>query len=209
MFFLLFLVIAGIVIFALKFSILQIEIRNFKFYANVKNAFIEPRYEIFIKIYIFKTIKLLEKKVKNGDFKNQKRLKKLQDRLKGAEGKDKQSKFKIFKLQNIKNSKIRLKNTNLKIQIDTENAAITAVATGSIYGVISNFLNYFFELHDNINIQVVPIYQNKNQISFSFDGIFEIDLIHIINTYKVLIGKDKEEKNNGTSNRESYAYNNG
>lgn len=206
--FFLFLSIVIFLILSLIFSKIQLEIKDFKAILREKETFINPNYKIFIRIYIFGKIRLLNKQIKFGDIKNKKRLMKLKNRLK-AKSKMKKGDFKVFRLKNIKKQSIYLKKSNLKIKIDTENAALTAILTGVMYGIIPNFINYFFNLKDVIKYKIQPIYKNRNEISLFFEGIFEINLIHIINTYKVLIGKDKEGKNNGTSNRKSYAYNNG
>lgn len=208
MFFLYFTIIAITIIIVLSLSKIQFEVRDLRIFANVNKIQVEPHYKLFIKFFILKKLKILDKQIKQADFKNQKRFKKFQDIIKN-QSVNSSIDSKILQPKIIKNANINLKNSNIKIEIGTENAALTAILTGAFYGIIPIVLSSFFEIDKDINFRIQPIYQNKNQISFSFDGIFEIDLIHIINTYKVLIGKDKEEKNNGTSNRESYAYNNG
>ena len=194
MFFLYFIIISIGLMLVLLFSKFQIEVKKFRILANKEKLIIKPNYEISIKVYILRKIKILDKKIKKEDFKNKKRLKNLKDRLK-IKVNSNQSNTNIMGLKNIKDTGITLKKTNFNI--------------GFLYSIIPNLLNYFFKLRGDLNLKIKPIYQNENQITLSFNGIFEVDLIHIINTYKVLIGKDKEEKDNGASNRKSYAYNNG
>lgn len=207
MFFLYFFLIIVFIVFSLRFSKLQLEIKNFNAILGIKETSLNTDYKVSIRIYILGKIKVLDKQIKKENLKNQKRLKKLQEKLKLQNKKN--NSFKVNNLKNIKRAKIKIKKTDLNIKIDTKNAATTAVLTGFFYTIISNFISYFFQAEGNVKYKVEPIYQNKNKISLSFDGIFEINLIHIINTYKVLKGKDKEGEENGTSNTKSYAYNNG
>lgn len=206
MFFLYFTMITIGIILILRFSKFQIEFKKIKISADAKKVLLLSDYEVLLKIYILKKIKILDKKIRKDDFKSKKILNNLQDRLKIKEIR-KKSNWKILSPKNIKDLNVILKNTNFNIGIETEDAAVTGMLVGFSYAIIPNFLNYFFQLHEDINLKVETKYENKNKITLSFDGIFEIDLIHIINTYKVLIVKDKEGKNNGTSDRKSYAYN--
>ena len=193
---------------ALSFSKLQFEIKDFIAVFNTEMKSINPNYKILIRIYILGKIKVLERQIMKGEFKSEKSLKKLKDRLK-IQGNDKEKSLKLLKSRNIKKLKINIKKSDLKVRINTENAALTAILTGALYGIIPWFLNSFFNLKDNIRYKIKPIFENKNEIYVFFNGIFEIKLLHIINTYRVLIGKYKEENKNGTSDRKSYAYNNG
>lgn len=177
------------------------------FFGKIGDIKILPTYRIYVKIYILKKIKIKEKTLKKGDLENKKSLKKLYDKFKREDVNNIYS-IKKIQLKDIKNI-VRLMDFNLSIKIDTENAALTAILVGMLDGIVPNLLNYFFELNKRINFSITPIYQNKNQITLYFDGIFEFDLIHIINIYKVLMVKERKGVKNGTSNRKSYAYNNG
>ena len=207
MFFLLFFIIVVTVFFTLKTSTLELEVKNLKIIANNIKTSIIPDYKIIIRIYILKKIKIFDKNIKEGRLQNKKRLKYLQKKLNIQNNKKGSSR--IFNIKNIRNSRIKIKKFDLRITIDTENAALTAMLTGLAYLIIPNSLNYFFKLQENIKYKVEALYKNTNQLIIYFDGIFEINLIHIINTYKVLVGKYKEDNKNGTSNWKSYAYYNG
>lgn len=208
MFFLYILIFAIIIITIIIFSKIQIEIKNLNFSASTSNLTIEPTYKISIKIYVLKKIKLIDKQIKNIDFKNQDKFKKMQKKFK-TQMKDKGKNFQMEQIKILRNLKIQIKSMNLNVKIGTENAALTAIFVGIMYSVIPNIFNYFFDLEKNTQLKIEPIYLNKNLLTISFEGIFKLDLIHIINTYKVLIRKERKEKNDRTSNRRSYAYNHG
>ena len=208
MFFLYILIFAIIIITIISFSKIQIEIKNLNFSASKTNLTIEPTYKISIKIYVLKKIKLLDKQIKNIDFENQDKFKKMKKKFK-TQMKDKGKNFQMEQIKILRNLKIQIRSMNLNVKIGTENAALTAIFVGIMYSVIPNIFNYFFDLEKNAQFKIEPIYLNKNLLSLSFEGIFKVNLIHIINTYEVLIRKERKEKNDRTSNRRSYAYNHG
>ena len=51
-----------------------------------------------------------------------------------------------------------------------------------------------------------PIFVNRNILNFQFDGIFELKLIHIINTICKIKKERKGESDERTSNRRTYDY---
>ena len=53
---------------------------------------------------------------------------------------------------------------------------------------------------------VAPAYMDKNLINVEFSGIFQIKMIHIINTICIVNKKRKGDKNERTSNRRPYDY---
>ena len=75
LFFLYILIFAIITIIALIFSTIQIEIKNIKLSASSNKLAIDPTYKISIKVYVLKKIKILDKQIKNDDFKNQDKFK--------------------------------------------------------------------------------------------------------------------------------------
>ena len=52
----------------------------------------------------------------------------------------------------------------------------------------------------------MPKYGDENFIDLQFNGIFEIKMIHIINTICIEKKKRRVEENERTSNRRSYDY---
>lgn len=206
MFFLYIFIVLAIIIVLIKYSRIHIEIKNIRIFTDMEKILIKPNYEVIIKIYVLGNMLILNKKIKAGDFRNKNGLKKLKEKLKFQKNKEKYIKVLDFKTS--KYSKIKIKQTDIKLEISTEDAALTAKFVGILYAIIPNLLNYFFELDRNIYLKIHPLYQDKNKITLSFEGIFEFNLIHIINTYNVLVGKERKGGNNGASDRKSYAYNN-
>ena len=94
---------------------------------------------------------------------------------------------------------------NLNIALGTEDAAITAF----IIPIISTFIAMFLSkrvqrYNNNQKFSIQPVYINQNLINIEFSGIFQIKMIHIINT--ICIVKRKGDKNERTSNRRTYDY---
>lgn len=208
LFFLYILIFAIITIIALIFSTIQIEIKNIKLSASSNKLAIDPTYKISIKVYVLKKIKILDKQIKNDDFKNQDKFKKMQNKI-TVQMKNNGKNFQVEQIKILRNLKIEVKKMNFNVKIGTENAALTAIIVGMMYAIIPNIFNYFFDLEENTKFKIEPIYENKNLLNISFEGIFKLDLIHIINTYKVLIRKERKKNYDRTSNRRPYAYNNG
>ena len=208
MFFLYLLIFAIIIITILIFSKIQIEIKNLNITVFTSKVIMDSTYKISIKFYILKKIKLIDKQIQSIDFKNQDKFKKMQNKL-NVQMKKRGKNIQIEQIKIFRNLKIKIKQINLNAKIGTENAALTAIIVGAMYSIIPNIFNIFFDLEENAMFKIEAIYQNKNLLSLSLEGIFEVKLIHIINTYKVLIRKKGEGKNDRASNRRSYAYNHG
>ena len=168
----------------LLFSRIQIEVKNLNFYKSNNETVVSPDYIILIKLFILKKVKILNRKITREKFENKNGFKKVQKILnfkKEYKNKYKSKKNSQFlQLNSIKKAGIKLKNINLNIDIGTENAALTAILIGISYGVIINLLNYFFYLNNNVKLDINPVYRNKNELSLSFDGIFEFEFIHIV-----------------------------
>ena len=156
--------------------------------------------KVSIKIYILKKIKIAEINLKKIDLKSDKVKNRLQ----------KQFKSKEFNLNTIKLlSKVNyiIEKLNMKIYIGTENAAITAISTGVGYTFISNFIRRNISNYNNIEYEIIPIYQNKNIFYLELDSIITLKMENIIDIIK-LLKKGRVDKNGRTSNRRAYAYSN-
>ena len=102
--------------------------------------------------------------------------------------------------------KIEIEKLELKAKIGTENAAITAITTGTISAIISIILA---RKVSNLKYLIEPEYINKNYIYLSLNCIIGIKVVHIINMRKELKRKEVYPKYGRTSNRRSYANSNG
>ena len=116
-----------------------------------------------------------------------------------------------IKLNNKKIQKIinknKIKEINLKILIGTENASLTAFIIPAISTFIAMFLSKQIRQYNEKQVFcVAPVYIDKNLINVKFSGIFQIKMIHIINTICIVNKKRKGDKNERTSNRRTYDY---
>lgn len=203
-----FILILLILLLLLTLSI-EIEIKNFFFSSQKQeNHHIRPHYELIVrgkimnKLPIFKIMitkekleKLnLEKKIKNIDFTQ------IEEKALSTPSLRKEIVEKFKKLS------IQIKALNISVQIGTENAALTAIIVPVISTVITFFLQKEIQNWENQKFIVEPLFYNQNIINFKLAGIFEIKMIHIINTIIHNKPKRRVEKHERTSNRRSYDY---
>ena len=195
-----FLIILMIITIRIKFKF-----KDFEFNSQNKEK-LNDKYKVEIIIYIFNFIPIFKFKITN------EKVKKVLTNEKIKKSINKQ-KMKIMKNKNninikeIKSIKIEIKEMRLNIILGTEDAAITAF----IIPVISTFIAIFLskkikKYNDKQVFSIQPIYINQNLINVEFSGIFQIKMIHIINTICIINKKRKGDKNERTSNRRSYDY---
>ena len=193
-------------IFTLK---IQIRIQDIKFSLNkFQNKYLKPNYKIITVIYILDKIPILKtivdkkkygKLSANKKFKNKVNL--LGDKfIKNTDNID------INILKFIKNIKYEAKKVNIYIELGTENATITAFIIPILYIIFSFIYKNIEENKDYNQFYLKPIFANKNILNFQFDGIFELKLIHIINTICKIKKERKGESDERTSNRRTYDY---
>lgn len=201
-----FLLIFLIIILMFLTSKLKIEFINVEYKSNLKEK-INKDFKIKIVVYVFQKIPIIKVKIDNNKVVNNKGLVKVIKEQKGKiiiNKKDKNEEV----IEAIKNFKMELKQMDLKIFLGTENSAITAI----IIPIISTFLALFLskkisKINDKQIFSVMPIYNNENLINIQFSGIFEIKMIHIINTICITNKKrGKGDKNERASNRRTYDY---
>lgn len=187
-------------------SKLKIEFIKVEYNSNLKEK-INKDFKIKIVIYVFQKIPILKLKIDNNKVLNNKGLAKVIKEQKGKfiiNKKDKNEEV----IEVIKKFKMEVKEMDLKIFLGTENAAITAI----IIPLISTFLAIFLskkinKINDKQVFSIKPVYNNENIINIHFSGIFEIKMIHIINTICISRKKrGKGDKNERTSNRRDYDY---
>lgn len=109
-------------------------------------------------------------------------------------------------LKFIKNLKIKLTKADIKIDIGTENAALTAILVPFICTILSMIYSKNTKKAENKIYHVNPVYTNENLINIIISGIFEIKMIHIINIIYILSKKEGVGKDERTSNRRTYDY---
>ena len=88
---------------------------------------------------------------------------------------------------------LNLQKGNLELELGTEDAAFTAIASSIVSIFIAVALPYVadVEKYKNYNYKITPIYLNKNVFFLQFSCIITIKLLHII---KVMCKKDKKGK---------------
>lgn len=182
-------------------SKIEIKIKDLDI-STARKEKVNSNYKIHINIIIFNKIKIFGKQIKKMKFKKQ-NLNKLYNTVKSVEGKiTPKDSFKML-IEFIKNLQIETKGLDLKIELGTEDAAISAILVGIISSVIGNILRN--QTSKEQRFEVIPLYINQNILNLKLDGIFRINLIHYI--YKnILKGREKNERK--SSNRRAYAYNN-
>ena len=209
LFFLFILLIIIFIILSLLTLKFVLKIENINISTKTKNGkFISPDYQFILAIYLFEKlpifrIKLNEKRILK--MKSKKKLKekvaKMNDKiLHNYEGIDN----KIFEF--IKHIKFNIKTFDLYIEVGLENIVITSFIIPIISTFVSIFLNKYSNSQRNKFYLIKPMYINKNIFNFQFSGIFEIKMIHIINTICVINKERKGEKYERTSNRRTYDY---
>lgn len=194
-----------IILIILVFSKIQIQLLNFEL-SLINKIHINPNYEGELKWYIFSKIPIFKIKLNKNIIKKFKLKEKFIDfDIKIWEERKKFDKD-FFKI--IRKLEFYIKQLNLKIDIGTENAALTSIIVSIISSVIALFLRNKIRTDEEQYFIIQPIYKNQNYLNIELSGIFEIKMNHIINIIYLLIKKDKkgEDKYERTSNRGSYDY---
>ena len=115
-------------------------------------------------------------------------------------------KFDVNVFDVLKNLKIIFEELNLKVEIGTENSALTSIIFGIVSGIIPFVLRNQIKNIEKQKIDIKPIYLNQNLLNIELNCIFNIKMIHIIYVMYILNKKRRDEKYVRTSNRRSYAY---
>ena len=194
-----------LVLFTLVFILLKIffsiniklEIENLKIsLPRIRKKITNNDNKVSLKIYILKKIKVAEINLKKVDLKNET----LKNQFKGV-------KFNLDTIDFLKNVNYIIEKLNLKCNIGVKDAAITAVTVGIIYMIISNFLSDRIQNVENIEYEVVPVYNNRNILNVELDSIISIKMENIIDIIRYM-KKGRVKENDESSDRRTYAYSN-
>ena len=194
--------------FAIITSKIKIEVNNLKIDTRYKK-YINKNYEINIIYKIFNLIPILNLKINNRKVKNALSNPTVQEKIQSEKNKIIESRLKIDKntIEAIKKINLSIRKFKLKIIIGTEDSALTAIIIPLLSTIIAIFLeNKVQELNNENYFRISPVYYNQNLIKIDFSGIFELKMIHIINTICILRKRKKGDKDGPTSNRRSYDY---
>ena len=205
MFFLFILLIIILMIITIR---IKIKLENFEFNSQNKEH-LKKNYKAEIIIYTLNLIPILKFKITDKKIKklfNNEKIKKAIDMQKTKIIENKKD-IDIKSIKEIKNIKIEINEMKLNILVGTEDASITAFIIPIISTCIAIFLSRKVEKYNDKQVfSIKPIYINQNLINIEFSGIFQIKMIHIINTICIINKKRKGDKNERTSNRRSYDY---
>ena len=101
---------------------------------------------------------------------------------------------------------IYVENLELEVELGTENAFLTSMLVAIFSSILSIGFSRIHVREKNIVYEIEPVYRNENSIKIEISGIFQIKLIHIINTIYVFNKKGGRKNHERTSNRRSYDY---
>lgn len=187
---------------------IKFEIQNLKF-STITKPHLNNKYQIKIKIYTFGILPIFNIKINNKTINKILKNQKVKEKIKEQQTKIIENKANIDKelITSLKNIQTEIKEINLKISIGTENASLTAFVIPVISTLLAIILSKQINKYNNKqSFLVTPVYIDQNLINIEGSGIFEIKMIHIINTICIVNKKRKGDKNERTSNRRSYDY---
>ena len=187
---------------------IKFEIQNLKISTN-ENPHLNKKYQIKIIIYTFGIIPILKIKLNNKKIQKIINNQTIKEKIKQQETKIIENKANIDKevITSLKNIKTEIKEINLKIIIGTENASLTAFTIPVISTFIAVFLSKQIKKYNDKQVFLVePVYLDKNLLNIEISSIFQIKMIHIINTICIVSKKINGDKNERTSNRMTYDY---
>ena len=203
-----FIIIILIIMLLLAFAKIKIKIENVNISTErILKRHINKNYKLTISVYILAKIPILKIKITKDKLENLKVKNKIQQLdVKLLENKEI---FNIDILKTIlKNLKIKIQYLNLKLEIGTEDAALTSYIVALISAIIGILLKKQLSNHTNKFI-VNPVYINKNLLKMELNCIFMLNMIHIIYIIYILKKKRRDDKNgrtSRTSDRRAYGY---
>ena len=189
---------------------IKVEVENVQF-NSYEEEHLKNNYIINIKIYIFRKLPIFKIKIDNNKVRRFLKNDKIMGKVKAEKNKIILNKndINMKTLKALKNIKIDIKKLKLDINIGTENAATTAVIIPILSTIIAISLRKKINKYNQNHVfKITPIYMNQNLININFSGIFEVKMIHIINTICILNKERKIDKYERTSHRrpDGYSY---
>ena len=188
---------------------LEVEIVNFVINSQNKEH-IPNGYEFIIKLKIFRNIPIIKFTLNKNKLMKIQQSRKMNEKIQQLE-KDILKNENKFDRQIIKGLKefskgIYVENLELEVELGTQNAFLTSMLVAIFSSILSIGVSKIRVREKNIVYEIEPIYKNENSIKIEISGIFQIKLIHIINTIYVLNKKGGRKNHERTSNRRSYDY---
>ena len=209
MVFLLILLIFLVLGLAILTSKLDIKILNLIINSQNKKH-INDSYEIIIKLKIFGNIPIIKFILTKDKLKKIQQSLKMKEKIQQFEKDILQNNNKLdmqmFKGLKEFTKRVYIEKLDLEIQLGTENAFFTSIVVAILSSILSIGFSKIRVREKNIVYEIEPVYRNENSIKIEISGIFQIKLIHIINTIYVLNKKGGRKNHERTSNRRSYDY---
>ena len=189
----------------------KIEVKIVNLAINSQNKeHISDKYKIITKLKIFGNIPIIKFTLNKKKIKKIQQLLKMNEKVKQLEKDILQNKNKFDKKM-VKGLKefskgIYVENLELEVELGTENAFLTSILVAFFSSILAISFSRIHLKENNIVYKIEPVYRNENSIKIEISGIFQIKLIHIINTIYVLNKKGGRKNHERTSNRRSYDY---
>ena len=205
MVFLFILLILCILLLIIVFSKIRIDVKKFE-YCSANKKHINPNYYLQLSWIILNKIPIIKIKLNKHTVKKLK----LKDKFVDIDIKMWEERKKLDKetINIIKKIDFAIRKLKLKIDIGTENSAITSLLIPIVSTVISFLLRNKMKTKEEQTYIIQPIYKDQNYLNITISGIFDIKMNHIINVIYLLSRKNKKgvKKYERTSNRRSYDY---
>ncbi len=205
MVFLFVLLILCILLLIIVFSKIRIDVKKFE-YCSANKKHINPNYYLQLSWIILNKIPIIKIKLNKHTVKKLK----LKDKFVDIDVKMWEERKKIDRetISIIKKIDFAIRKLKLKIDIGTENSAITSLLIPIVSTLISFLLRNKMKTKEKQTYIVQPIYKDQNYLNITISGIFDIKMNHIINVIYLLSRKKKKGVKNyeRTSNRRSYDY---
>ncbi len=193
---------------------IQLQIKNLQYHSEKKQeeSHLNPKYKISFCICILNKIPILKITLTKAKLKKINQKTHIKEKIEREF--DKQNIKRLTREYDVKkdiaeilkNIKLKIEKINLKIELGTENVILTSFLVPVISAILAILIPSMKCKPHKQEFKVIPVYNSKNLVNFQLEGIFEIKMIHIINTICILKKKRRVEEYERTSNRRSYDY---
>ncbi len=189
----------------------KIEVKIINLFIDSQNQeHIPTGYKIIIKLKIFGNIPIIKFILTKDKLKKIQQSLKMKEKIQQFEKDILQNNNKLdmqmFKGLKEFTKRVYIEKLDLEIQLGTENAFFTSIVVAILSSILSIGFSKIRVREKNIVYEIEPVYRNENTIKIEIFGIFQIKVIHIINTIYVLNKKGGRKNHERTSNRGSYDY---
>lgn len=190
MFIYIFLFLIILIVITLMYTTIQLEIHNLKLIIPKSiGEIINEDYKIIINLYLFKRFKykkIILTKEKFVKIKNKNNFQRLETKFK-----EKNIKFNLKKIKNIKQLKIDLNKLDLQINLGFTDAANTAIIAGGVSSVIAIFLSKIKNNNKSLFWKVIPVYKDKKILKIILNCTIQLKLINIFYVIYLLAANRK------------------